>query len=239
MDHLPPDIVRKTALNLSVRDIFNLCQTNKRLQQIIWKNKSFWEALFLREVKESVDIPATADIKWFKEKIKIYPAVKKIADLIRKDKVRYEFILPRRDKKSNDGKDFNKMSSFEIIENLKELSCQFNRLTSLPPMPNLKILFCHNNQLTSLPPLPNLEVLYCSSNRLTSLSLMPKLTYLSCENNQLISLPPISNLKEVNCENNQLTSLSSMPKLRYLDCHNNPLPFFTLREWITWWNSTK
>src|SRR6516165_11154845 len=73
---LPLDILRITALNLPVRDILNLCQTNKQYQQYICNNKPFWEALLLREVGNiKVNIPLDANINWYKEKVKNWPSV--------------------------------------------------------------------------------------------------------------------------------------------------------------------
>ena len=247
MQQLPADVLRITALNLPVKDILNLCQTNKQYQQYICNNKPFWEALLLKEVGNiRIIIPMNADINWYKEKLKIWPNVKILVEKIKADKVDADYIRP-----FNDNWDY-----FEIVVNLQILSCHNNQLTSLPSMPNLLELYCSHNQLTTLPPMPNLQVLYCSENKLTSLPLMPNLQKLVCSNNQLMSLPPMPNLEGLWCDNNQLTSLPPMPNLTILDCHNNqltslplmtnlrvfycdnnPLPFFDLRRWKKYWDS--
>lgn len=59
---LSSDIVGLIALQLDIKDIFILARVNKRFYQNICNNKSFWQFLFLREIKEKVDIPLEADI---------------------------------------------------------------------------------------------------------------------------------------------------------------------------------
>ena len=142
MQQLSSDILRLTALNLSVRDILNLCQVNKQYQQYICNYKPFWEALLLRETKSKINNPSNTDIIWYKEKLKIWPSVKILVEKIEENKATIEYIQP-----FNSNWDY-----FEIVENLKELYCHSSQLTSLPPMPNLQILSCHSSQLTSLPP---------------------------------------------------------------------------------------
>lgn len=205
MEYLSNDVLRLIALNLSLKQIFASCQINKRFQTCI-NNLLFWKALFIREIKEPINIPLDANIKWYKEKIKTYSDVQKIADLIKEGKIWVNFIQLYNEK----------WNSFEIIENLKELYCEYNQLTSLHSMPNLEVLNCGNNKLTSLPFMPNLIRLYC-------------------QNNQLTSLPFISKLVVLNCENNQLTSLPSYQNLQLLYCKANPLPFFNLLEWKRYW----
>jgi Leucine-rich repeat (LRR) protein len=243
---LPLDVVRITALNLPVRDILNLCQTNLKYQQYICNNKPFWEALLLREVNTKINIPPNADINWYKEKVKNWSSVKILVEKIKANSVEVEYIQPFREN----------WDYFEIVENLQELSCQNNQLTSLPLMPNLQRLYCDNNQLTSLPPMPNLKYLdcddnqltslpsmpnlrelWCRNNQLTSLPSMPNLQKLYCRNNQLTSLPPMPNLQKLYCDDNQLTSLPSMPNLKELYCNNNPLRSFDLDQWKDYWNS--
>lgn len=208
LSKLPPDVLRVTALNLPLRDILNLCETNKQYQQAICNSKSFWEALFIREVDEKISIPDNADIDWYRQKLKIWVSASEIIKLIKNKKIDDYYISPFD----------NNWNRFEIIENLRELSCGYNQLTSLPPMPNLKGLFCSNNQLISLPPMPKLETL-------------------SCENNQLTHLPFLPNLKILYCEHNQLTCLFPMPNIGKYDfrCENNPLPNFTLEYWRKIW----
>src|SRR6516164_10543239 len=214
MQQLPADVLRITALNLPVKDILNLCQTNKQYQQYICNNKPFWEALLLKEVGNiRIIIPMNADINWYKEKLKIWPNVKILVEKIKADKVDADYIRP-----FNDNWDY-----FEIVHNLQILRCRNNKLTSLPPMPNLQILYCFDNQLTSLPSMPDLRILDCGNNKLTSLPLYPNLKELYCSNNQLTPLPPMPNLQVLNCSNNQLTSLPSMPNLQILNCENNQL----------------
>jgi Leucine-rich repeat (LRR) protein len=225
MHQLPTDILRLIALNLSIRDILNLCQTNKQYQQYICNNKPFWAALLLRETKSKINIPPDANINWYKEKVKNWPSVKILVEKIKSNKVDIEYI-----KLFNDNWDH-----FEIVENLKELHCSYDQLTSLPPMPNLQILNCENNKLTSLPPMPNLQIFFCRDNQLTSLPLMPNLRELYCNYNQLTSLPSMPNLQVLNCGNNQLTSLPSMPNLHNLYCKNNLLPFDKLYKWKQYW----
>jgi len=158
MQQLSGDILRITALNLPVRDILNLCQTNKQYQQYICNNKPFWEALLLREVGNiKVNIPLDANINWYKEKVKNWPSVKTLVEKIKANEMgRVEYIQP-----FNQNWDY-----FEIVENLKELDCLYNQLTSLPPMPNLQRLYCESNQLTSLPSMPNLQMFHCDDNPL-------------------------------------------------------------------------
>src|SRR6516162_9827527 len=214
MQQLPGDVLRTTALNLSVKDIFNLCQVNKQYKQYICDYKPFWEALLLREVGNAkVNIPSDADISWYKNKVKNWPNVKVLVEKIKENNLQIEYIRP-----FNDNWDY-----FEIVENLRKLDCDDNQLTSLPPMPNLQKLYCYNNQLTSLPPMSNLQKLFCENNQLTSLPPMPNLQVLYCENNQLTSLPSMPNLKELYCYDNRLTSLPPMPNLQKLYCSENKL----------------
>ena len=208
MHQLPTDILRLIALNLSIRDILNLCQTNKQYQQYICNNKPFWKALLLRETKGNVNISPNADVNWYKEKIKNWPSVKVLVEKIEENKVeKIEYIQSFQEN----------WDYFEIAENLQELYCSGIRLTSLPSMPNLGVLDCQYNLLTSLP-------------------LMPKLQYLYCHNNQLTSLPPMLNLRELDCQYNLLTSLPSMPNLQVLSCKNNLLPSTDLKYWRQQWN---
>lgn len=85
--------------------------------------KQYWETLYSKWIKESIN-PPTDDVK-------------KIADLIRENKAGAKFIQPYNPKWDN----------FEIVENLKEFDCRNNQLTSLPPMPNLERLYCQDNPL--------------------------------------------------------------------------------------------
>lgn len=211
MEQLSPDALRILALNLPLKQILALCQINKRFRSNIYDNKQFWQDLFLREIKETVDIPPDANIEWYKEKIKAYPDTKKIANLIREYKVHFSFI------QQYDEKEIDNLNSFDIIENLKELNCENNQLILLPPMPKLKILNCGSNLLISLPSMPNLEQLFCGYNQLTLLPSMPNLEIIHCQNNQITTLPPMLNLK-------------------YLGCIGNPLPFFALAKWKRYWN---
>jgi Leucine-rich repeat (LRR) protein len=204
MDNIPADILRVIALNLPIRDILNLCQTNKRYQQHICNNKPFWEALLLRETKGNVNIPSNTDINWYREKLKIWPSVKVLVEKIKANNLSVDYI-----QSFNDNWD-----DFEIIYNLTKLHCYNRQLTLLPPMSNLRKLDCGGNHLTSLPPMANLKYLICSNNQLTSLPSMPNLQRLYCNCNQLISLPPTPNLIELYCNYNQLSSLPPRNRLR-------------------------
>ena len=48
-DHLPNDIIREIAISFSLKDIVNLCATNRRLNEIIWRDENFWHLKFLRD----------------------------------------------------------------------------------------------------------------------------------------------------------------------------------------------
>src|SRR6516225_4732071 len=120
LQKLPPDILRLIALNLDVRDILNLCQTNKQYQQYICNNKPFWKALLLRETKGNVNISPNADVNWYKEKIKNWPSVKVLVEKIEENKVeKIEYIQSFQEN----------WDYFEIAENLQELYCSGIRLT--------------------------------------------------------------------------------------------------------------
>lgn len=209
MEQLPSDILRLVALNLPLSDILELCKTSKRFQQHICNHKPFWEALFLREVDEKIEIPSNAPIDWYKEKLKYWPETKNLIKMIKENRgiQRITYISH-----------FNpKWNSFEILENIGSLHC-------------------HNSQLISLPPIPKLGILACGGNLLTSLLFYPNLRYLDCHNNQLTIILPYPNLTYLDCRNNKLTTLPHLPKLKSLRCKDNPLPFFTLEEWKNYWN---
>ena len=238
------DNLKSTALKLPFNDLISLCKTSKKFSNIC-SDIYFWKSYFVENVPEKVNIPGNADINWYKQKLKDYPAVKRVNELILLKKSSYRYI--REENKNWD--------IFERIENLQKLYCYNNQLISLPSMPNLEVLYCENNQLTSLASYPNLQYLYCTNNqltllpilpnlqglncdnnRLTSIPSMPTLRGLYCDNNQLTSIPSMPNLEVLYCAGNQLTSLSPMPNLRKLDCDNNPLPGFTLDYWKKVWN---
>lgn len=210
MNELPADIIRLIFLNLPSSKVLILSKANKRLERIL-DNLRFWITLFKREIRDKVNIPLNANIEWYREKLKIYPDVKILTELINMGQIKYKFKIYR----------LKCWDIFEMVENLKELNCQYKQLVSLPPMPNLEILHCDNNQLISLPLTPNLTYLTCDNNRLTFLTPMPDLEVLSCQNNRLTSLSFMTNLQILNCDNNQLTSLPPMPNLERLTCNNN------------------
>lgn len=205
LESLPLDIHKKIALNLSYNNVKTFCIVSKKLSEIS-NDIYFWRDYFKVQVPEVVHIPLEDDVNWYRNKIKDYPAVKKLTDLIKKGKVKVEYI-----------QDFNeKWDIFEIAN-------------------NLQTLYCYNNQLTFIPFLPNLIVLYCASNQLTFVSYLPNLKRLDCTNNKLTSIPYLPNLEVLYCANNQLTFIPYLPNLEVLECQNNPLPGFTLDYWENVW----
>lgn len=232
----PLDILRIIALKLSIKDIINLCQTNKRFKLIL-EDKNFWEQLLLREIDEVIIIPTNITINWYKKRIKYWKGIKIITDLI-KDDIEYDNNKTWKPKKVwfNFTKPYNKdWTRFEIVDNLIMLACNNLKLTSLPSMPNLESLHCCNNKLISLHHMPKLRELYCIKNQLTKIPSYPELVNLHCQDNQIRSIHSLPKLRELYCGNNRLTSLPKMPNLQRLYCKNNPLPDSTLKYWrITW-----
>lgn len=49
MNNLPKDLLIVLALNLEYEEILNLCQTNKRVNDIVCKNKLFWKQKLVKE----------------------------------------------------------------------------------------------------------------------------------------------------------------------------------------------
>lgn len=211
MEQLTGDELRITALQLPIKDILNLCQTNKKFQQSICNSKPFWQALLLRQVGNTINIHIDADINWFKYRVRQsmhLESINKIVSGIKNNKLNFKsvFYNPYSDKWDN----------FEILDQLKELDCGGMGLYSLPEMENLVGLWCGGNNLKTLPLYPKLERLYCVYNKITSLPSYPNLIFL-------------------NCEINQLTSLPLLPKLKTLLCKANPLPSFDLEDWKEVW----
>ena len=191
LETLPSDIQKKMALNLPYETIISLCTISKRLN-IIFSDVYFWRNYFRIQVPININIPLGVNSNWYKQRIREYPEIKKLTDLLEQGKVRAKYI-----------QEFNEnWDIFERVENLQGLNCENNQLISLPSMPNLQVLNCENDQLTSLPSMPNLRVLCCRNNRLTSLPSYPNLQVLYCQNNQLNSLPSYPNLRELYCYNN-------------------------------------
>ncbi len=256
------DNLKSTALKLPFNDLISLCKTSKKFSNIC-NDIYFWKSYFVENVHEKVNIPENADINWYKQKLKDYPAVKRVNEIMILKKSNYRYIqeedenwdiferienlqklncnnsqltsLPSMPNLQRLYCENNQLTSLAFYPNLQYLYCNDNRLISLPYLPNLQELFCQHNRLTSLPYLPNLQVLDCNNNRLTSIPSMPTLRGLYCENNQLTSIPSMPNLQYLYCANNQLTSLPSMPNLRVLYCEDNPLPGFTLDYWRKIW----
>lgn len=245
---VPIDILRETALKLPLKDILKFCQTNKRFQEHICHYKPFWEALFLREVNEKVEIPKEADIEWFQYNLQQWPTVKKVADLIRKDECYYQFDDFSEELAEN-------WNSFEIVIHLLKLNVSHKYLEKLPDMPNLEILICGSNELTNLPEMPKIKSICCKNNKIKNIKIYDKLITLACDYNLLTSIPYLPKLKILYCENNQITILPSLPKLLELDCRSNqlttlpfyprlerlystgnPLPFYSLVEWKKYWS---
>ena len=75
------------------------------------------------KIPEPINTPPDANTNWYRLRIKEYPTVKKLINLIREKRVKVECIL-----------EFNKWDIFGIVENLKFLGYQnnnFSFLTSL------------------------------------------------------------------------------------------------------------
>src|SRR6516225_5192670 len=125
ISNLPADIIRETALNLPLRDIFKFCQTNKKFNKAICQYKPFWHDLFLKTIDENIPIPNNASIRWYQDKLLKWPDVKTLATLIRQNEVHsVEYI-----------NDYNaNWNSFELVDNIFELNCSKLGLTSLPSM---------------------------------------------------------------------------------------------------------
>ena len=212
LESLPFDLQRKLALELSPQTLFSFCKTSKKLKRVC-EDLYFWRDYFKVQIPDKINILLDADINWYKDKIRNYSSVKKLAILIKSGGARAEYI-----------QDFdNNWDIFEIIDNLRLLDCRGNKLTYLPPMPNLTWINCANNQLKTIPLMINLRIIYCQNNAIISLPSFPSLVDLYCSNNLLTSLPPMPNLVDFYCSNNLLTSIPSMPKLEVLRCNNNKL----------------
>jgi Leucine-rich repeat (LRR) protein len=244
LESLPFDAQKKVALNLPYETVISFCKVSKKLKRIC-DDIYFWKDYLRIQVPVNINVPSGASIGWYKDKIKQYPKVEVITDLLDQGKATGNYIQELN----------NNWNVFERVENLEKLVCQNSQLTSMPSMPNLQDLYCRNNQLTSISLMPSLQELNCGNNQLTSILSMPSLRYLHCDNNQLTSILSMPNLQGLNCgnnqltsipsmpslrvlycENNQLTSMPSMPSLRVLYCRNNPLPGFTLDYWRDIWN---
>lgn len=57
MENLPTDILQKTALNLSPKDIISLCLTNKRFNEKICNSKNFWQNKILIDYPKQIYNP--------------------------------------------------------------------------------------------------------------------------------------------------------------------------------------
>jgi hypothetical protein len=212
LESVPLDTLKKIALNLPYETVISFCKVSKKLKRIC-DDIYFWRDYLKIQVPVNINVPSGASIRWYKDKIELYPKVKVITDLLDQRKATGKYI-----------QEFNiSWDIFERIENLQKLSCQSKQLTSIPSMPNLQILYCRNNQLTSIPSMPSLQKLYCGNNQLTSISSYPNLQKLYCGNNRLTSIPSMPSLQKLSCENNQLTSIPLMPNLQRLWCGNNQL----------------
>lgn len=244
LNSLPLDLQKQTALKLPFTDIISLCKSSKGLNKLC-NDLYFWKDYFNYNIKEKIDIPEDANVKWYQNKIKYYFEIKDLIDKIREE----EFIVICKDR-------FNKnWNNFEMADNIIQINCGYKGITSLPSLPNLEILNCNDNQLTTLPSYPKLQIFHCNNNKITYLPSYPNLTKLYCRNNSLITLPEYHKLEKLdcrnnkitylpeypeleklNCDNNQLITLSKYPKLIDLSCHGNPLPFYTLEEWQEEWS---
>lgn len=232
---LPLDIIKEIILYLPITLIFKFIQTNKKYYSIL-QDKLFWRRMVLKEITEKIEIPIDADIEWYKDKLRYWPSVKHLADLIRFEIKRWDSVgwLQKRVCPGFIHEPDSNWTNFEILENLKTLSCRSLKLKSLPPMPNLVGLDCSNNQLTSLPPMPNLEGLYCLNNQITSLMFYPKLENLYCQGNKLNTLPLLPKLVLLYCGSNNLSTIPEYPNLIKLYCKGNNLPFTSITQYKKW-----
>jgi hypothetical protein len=237
LELLPLDIQKKIVLSLTYDDLISFFKVSKKLNKIE-KDIYFWMDYFKTNVPDQINVPSRVNINWYKNRLRAYPDVKKLINLIFEEKIETEYI-----QKFHKG-----WTILEIIENLVSIRYKTNQLISLGSLSfgshllsNLRELCCSNCNLTSLGfsefkiSLPNLKILYCKYNQLTFIPHLPKLEELSCGNNKLTSLGPLESglpyfpeLRELYCENNNLTSLSSFPKLQVLICDGNKLVCLSL-----------
>ena len=108
LENLPSDIQKKMALNLPYETIISLCKTSNKLNKIC-KDVYFWKEYIKIQVPININIPLGANSNWYKQRIKEYPKVKEITDLIKDGKVDAEYI-----------EEFNEnWDIFERVENLR------------------------------------------------------------------------------------------------------------------------
>lgn len=155
IDNLPLDIKKKIALNLFLKDIISFFGTSKILMKIS-NDIYFWQEYFKIQVPVNINIPLGADVDWYKNKIKEYPIVKQLNDLIILKKATVIYIQsPKLDMAGNEPN----WDIFERIEKLKSFVLHGGELISFPSMSSLEQLHCPGCQIVSLEKV--LELLLC------------------------------------------------------------------------------
>ena len=137
MSQLNPDIVLDIILktDINLKDIENLCQTNKHHYSIYQNNFNYILKQLIK--KYQIDSGPGSLVHMNGE----------ISDSSSNYEILKEYFhyydMTELDCSSN------QLKKFPLLPNLEYLVCSFNQLTSLPQYPNLQTLRCSFNQLTS------------------------------------------------------------------------------------------
>ena len=81
LESLPLDTQKKIALNLPYETVISLCTTSKGLTRVC-NDFYLWRDHLTTNIPEHINIPPGADINWYKQRIKEYPGVTKLVDLL-------------------------------------------------------------------------------------------------------------------------------------------------------------
>ena len=82
LENLPLDTQKKIALNLPYETIISFCKVSRKLSRIC-DDIYFWRNYLKVNIPERINIPPEANINWYKDKIKEYPDVKILTNLIK------------------------------------------------------------------------------------------------------------------------------------------------------------
>ena len=242
------DIWLLMVKNMEIKDVLNLCETNKAFNKKICKNDIFWSQRLKRDFGSIKKEEGRSYYQEYVRKVKIrnikiikeyneYPGLEKKINIWLKNTSKELNIMYMQLEEWPEvlkGKEHlivklscynNQFTFLPALPNCKWLYCSHNQLTTLPALPNCVDLSCSHNQLTSLPALPKCVELHCYENLLTSLPALPKCVKLWCNSNQLTSLPVLTKCVELQCSQNLLTTLPALSKCVELYCFNNQLTF--------------
>jgi uncharacterized protein YaaW (UPF0174 family) len=230
-----PDELLTIAMKLDTPSLLNLCQTNKRINQIIYKRDPIWFYRLKQDFPDwkEIVVPFKETPFTDSKSIDIYKYLYKLKK--GKDMLKVGGTLLDYSKRTQ--LDLSDNSIKEIPEtlpqNLQILYLSNNSIKEIPEtLPqNLQELYLSNNSIKEIPEtLPqNLQVLYLSDNSITEIpeTLPQTLQILALKNNSISEIPETlpQTLQVLSLYNNFIKEIpETLPQnLQYLFLSHNPL----------------